>query len=35
MSKIKAGDKVVRDTATQNPSTVKLGDASPVFVPAR
>jgi hypothetical protein len=35
MSKIKAGDKVVRDTTTQNASTVKLGDAAPVFVPTR
>lgn len=31
MSKIQAGDKVVRDAATQNPGTVKLGEAAPLF----
>ena len=29
--KIQAGDKVVRDTATQDAGTVRLGDSAPVF----
>jgi hypothetical protein len=29
--KIHAGDKVVRDTATQDSGNVRLGDAAPVF----
>ena len=33
--KIKQGDKVKIDAATQNGGKVKLGDASPVFVPAK
>jgi hypothetical protein len=30
---IRAGDKVVRDTATQNQGKVQLGDGAPVFAP--
>jgi len=29
--KIHAGDKVVRETATQDAGKVRLGDAAPVF----
>ena len=29
---IRSGDKVIRDAATQNQGTVRLGDAAPVFV---
>jgi CRISPR/Cas system CMR subunit Cmr4 (Cas7 group RAMP superfamily) len=32
---IRAGDKVIRDAATQNQGRVKLGDAAPVFRPIR
>ena len=32
---IKAGDKVVRDTKTQDPGRVRVGDGAPVFVPER
>ena len=32
---IRAGDKVIRDAATENQGTVKLGDAAPVFRPAK
>lgn len=28
---IRAGDKVVRDDATRNQGTVRLGDGAPVF----
>jgi hypothetical protein len=35
MTKISAGDKVVRDTATVNPAQVCLGDCAPVFRPIR
>lgn len=28
---IRAGDKVVRDTATQDQGKVRLGDGAPVF----
>lgn len=31
MTKIHAGDKVIRDTATLNSATVCLGDCAPVF----
>ena len=31
---IRVGDKVVRDTATQNQGKVRLGDCAPVFVRA-
>jgi hypothetical protein len=34
MTMIKAGDKVVRDAATQNTSPVKLGDGALVFRPS-
>jgi hypothetical protein len=34
MTKINAGDKVTRDTATKNQATVCLGDCAPVFRPA-
>lgn len=30
-----AGEKVERNPATQDPSKVKLGDASPVFAPSK
>jgi len=30
--KIQAGDKVVRDEATQNVGKIRLGDGAPVFV---
>jgi len=29
---IRSGDKVVRDAATQNQGTVRLGDMAPAFV---
>ena len=29
--KIHAGDKIVRDTATQDPGKVRLGDNAPAF----
>jgi len=32
---IRAGDKVVRDGATENQGRVKLGDGAPVFGPIR
>jgi len=32
---IRAGNKVIRDTATQNQGMVRLGDAAPVFRPIR
>jgi len=32
---IRSGDKVVRDAATQNQGTVRLGDMAPVFATAR
>jgi CRISPR/Cas system CMR subunit Cmr4 (Cas7 group RAMP superfamily) len=32
---IRAGDKVIRDAATQNQGKVRLGDAAPVFGPIR
>ena len=35
MSKIQQGDKVVRDTTTANPGTVRLGEAAPIFRPIR
>jgi hypothetical protein len=31
---IRAGDKVMRDTATHNQGKVQLGDGAPVFAPA-
>lgn len=34
MKTIYAGDKVVRDAATVNQDTVRLGDEAPVFKPA-
>jgi hypothetical protein len=34
MTKIYAGDKVVRDAATENQGKVHLGDFAPVFVRA-
>ncbi len=34
MSKIQAGDKVIRDTAIVNQGKVQLGDFAPVFVRA-
>jgi hypothetical protein len=34
MTKIKLGDKVIRDTATLNRGKVHLGDYAPVFVRA-
>ena len=34
MTKIKLGDKVIRDTATANQGNVRLGDEAPVFRPA-
>lgn len=33
--KIRAGDKVTRDAATQNQGKVKLGEGAPVFRPAK
>jgi hypothetical protein len=35
MTKIKAGDKVVCDTATKNQGHVCMGDCAPVFRPIR
>jgi hypothetical protein len=35
MTKIKVGDKVVRDSATMNEGKVRLGEASPMFRPIR
>jgi hypothetical protein len=32
---IRSGDKVVRDSATQNPGTVHLGEAAPIFRPSK
>ena len=32
MTKVKSGDKVIRDTATANQGKVQLGDMAPVFV---
>jgi hypothetical protein len=32
MTKIKLGDKVIRDAATVNQGTVRLGDLAPAFV---
>jgi hypothetical protein len=32
---IRAGDKVIRDAATQNEGKVKLGDAAPIFRPCK
>jgi len=32
---IHAGDKVIRDTATQNQDKVRLGEAAPMFRPVR
>lgn len=32
---IRAGDKVIRDAATQNEGKVKLGDAAPIFRPSK
>jgi hypothetical protein len=32
---IRAGDKVIRDAATENQGKVKLGDAAPVFRPSK
>jgi hypothetical protein len=29
---VRSGDKVERDTATQNPEKVHLGDLAPIFV---
>jgi hypothetical protein len=34
MTKIKVGDKAIRDAATENQSKVHLGDDAPVFAPA-
>jgi hypothetical protein len=34
MTKVKLGDKVIRDTATVNRGKVRLGDEAPVFRPA-
>jgi hypothetical protein len=34
MTKICAGEKVTRDTATANQGKVRLGDEAPVFSPA-
>jgi hypothetical protein len=31
MTKINSGDKVVRDTATQDQGKVRLGEGAPVF----
>jgi hypothetical protein len=35
MTKIRAGDKVIRDTATANQAKVRLGDTAPVFGPIK
>jgi CRISPR/Cas system CMR subunit Cmr4 (Cas7 group RAMP superfamily) len=35
MTNIKLGDKVVRDSATVNEGTVRLGEAAPMFRPIR
>jgi hypothetical protein len=35
MTKIKLGDKVIRDTTTQNQGKVRLGEAAPMFRPIR
>jgi len=32
---IRAGDKVIRDAATQNQGKVKLGEAAPIFRPSK
>jgi hypothetical protein len=32
---IRAGDKVIRDTATQNQGKVKLGEGAPIFRPSK
>jgi hypothetical protein len=32
---IRLGDKVVRDTATQDQGKVRLGDGAPVFSPKK
>ena len=32
---IRAGDKVIRDAATENQGKVKLGEAAPIFRPIR
>lgn len=32
MTKIRPGDKVIRDTATVNQGTVRVGDLAPAFV---
>jgi hypothetical protein len=35
MTKIHAGDKVIRNTATANQGKVRLGDTAPVFGPIK
>ncbi len=35
MTKAKLGDKVIRDTTTQNQGKVRLGEAAPMFRPVR
>jgi hypothetical protein len=35
MTKIHAGDKVIRNTATANQDKVRLGDTAPVFGPIK
>jgi len=35
MTKIKVGDKVVRDSATMNEGKVRLGENAPMFRPIR
>jgi hypothetical protein len=32
---LRAGDKIVRDIATQNQGKVGLGDAAPIFRPSK
>jgi hypothetical protein len=32
---IRSGDKVVRDSATENKGTVRLGESAPTFRPAK
>jgi hypothetical protein len=34
MTKIKVGDKAIRDATTANQGKVRLGDDAPVFAPA-
>jgi hypothetical protein len=35
VKQIRAGDKVIRDVATQNQDKVRLGDGAPIFTPAK